>query len=202
VPAGKWVLRYYVGTQAYELETIAEADDTSNADGVKILTFQQAQAEARARQEGRTQNGAGELGPYLVNDALDDYVKWLESEGRSKDAIADATYRATAFIRPKLGDKEVAALTAKDFRHWRDGVAKALPRIRTKPGDKQKYRPIDEEANDEEREDEQRKRRATVNRTSAGCAQQGFRKRQGGHRRRLAKGQALQGHEQGPCALP
>src|SRR5581483_11285807 len=96
--------------------------------------------------------------------AIDDYLKWLESEGRSKDAIADATYRAAAFIRPKLGDKEVGALTAKDFRQWRDGVAKALPRIRTKPGDKQKYRPIDDEANDEEREDEQRKRRASVNR--------------------------------------
>lgn len=122
-------------------------------------------AEARARQEGRTQNGAGELGPYLVNDALDDYVKWLESEGRSKDAIADATYRAAAFIRPKLGDKEAAGLTAKDFRHWRDAIAKALPRIRTRVGDKRKYRPIDEDANDEGREDEQRKRRATVNRT-------------------------------------
>ena len=70
------------------------------------------------------------------------------------------------FHRPKLGDKEAAGLTAKkDFRHWRDAIAKALPRIRTRVGDKQKYRPIDEDANDEGREDEQRKRRATVNRT-------------------------------------
>src|SRR5580698_6691882 len=65
-PAGKWVLRRYIGEQAYELETIAEADDTSNADGVKILSFQQAQENARARQEHSSKNG--ENGPYLVND--------------------------------------------------------------------------------------------------------------------------------------
>jgi integrase len=141
---------------------IAEADDSSDADGIKILTFQQAQNRARKWQEERSRSTAGEKGPYTVNDAVDDYLKWLESEGRSKDAIADATYRATAFIRPKLGDKEASSLTAKNLRDWRDGVAKALPRVRTKPGEKQQYRAP---ADNTEEDDEQRKRRATVNRT-------------------------------------
>jgi integrase len=162
-PAGKWVLRHYVGGQAYQLEMIAEADDSSDADGIKILTFQQAQNEARKWQEKRSRSTAGEKGgPYTVNDAIDDYLKWLESEGRSKDAIADATYRAKAFIQQKLGDKEVGSLTAKNLRDWRDAVAKAPPRVRTKPGEKQQYRAPAEQV---EEDDEQRKRRATVNRT-------------------------------------
>ncbi|HEY4408040.1 MAG TPA: site-specific integrase, partial [Xanthobacteraceae bacterium] len=35
--SGKWVVRHYVGGQAYEVETIAPADDNADADGVAIL---------------------------------------------------------------------------------------------------------------------------------------------------------------------
>ncbi|WP_426433932.1 hypothetical protein [Bradyrhizobium genosp. P] len=42
--AGSWVVRSYVGDQKYEVETIGPADDLSDADGVKILSFSQAQA--------------------------------------------------------------------------------------------------------------------------------------------------------------
>ena len=41
--AGKWVLRHYVGDEAYHVETITTADDFSDADGVAILDFRQAQ---------------------------------------------------------------------------------------------------------------------------------------------------------------
>ena len=82
-PAGKWVLRHYVGGQAYQLEVIAEADDTSDADGRKILNFQQAQKRAREWQVEHSRGAVGEKGgPYTVNDAIDDYVEWLKSEGR------------------------------------------------------------------------------------------------------------------------
>ena len=51
--AGKWLARHYVGAQAYEVETIATADDFSDADGVAILNFGEAQKLARSR--GRAQ---------------------------------------------------------------------------------------------------------------------------------------------------
>ena len=162
--AGTWWARHYIGAQNYEIESIGVADDLSEADGAEIMDFWQAQMKARECMAARSRSAAGETSRYTVDEAVDDYLKWLESEGRSKDAISDATYRAKAFIRPKLGDKEVAALTANDFRHWRDGVAKALPRVRTKPGEKQKHRPLVEDASAEEQGDEQRKRRASVNR--------------------------------------
>jgi integrase len=163
--AGKWVVRcYFEKDRTYAVETIAAADDFSDADGVAILNFRQAQDQARERSVQLAREAAGK-GPFTVADAMDGYIAWLESEGRSEAALADARYRDKAFIGPKLGDREVSTLTAKDFRHWRDGVMKALPRVRTKPGEKQKHRVVDDDAKEEDREDGQRKRRATVNRT-------------------------------------
>ncbi len=100
------MVRHYVGGQAYEVETLAAADDFSDADGIVILNFKQAQEQARERMKKRAHAAAGKSGPYTVNDAMDDYLKWLDTEGRSAAAIADAKGRANAFIRPKLGEKK------------------------------------------------------------------------------------------------
>ena len=66
---GKWVVRLYVGDQDYDTETIATADDHSDAtfsdrDIVKaqikdsdILTFSQAQAIARRLRDQRSSSG-------------------------------------------------------------------------------------------------------------------------------------------------
>ncbi len=39
--SGKWVLRRYVGGQAYVVDTIGIADDLSDGDGLAILNFKQ-----------------------------------------------------------------------------------------------------------------------------------------------------------------
>src|ERR1700730_1957145 len=51
--AGKWVVHHYVGGQSYTVESIAMADDHSDADGVAVLDFRQAQAKARERMVNR-----------------------------------------------------------------------------------------------------------------------------------------------------
>jgi hypothetical protein len=56
---GKWVLRHYVGEQTYEVETIATADDLTDADGVAILDYWQAQTLARERMASRARKAAG-----------------------------------------------------------------------------------------------------------------------------------------------
>jgi integrase len=156
--AGKWLARLYRGNDRYTLETLATADDYSDADGVAILSYKQAQQRARERLVSRAHGEAGVTGPFRVADAMDQYFEFLESEGRSQDAIRDARYRDRAFIRPKLGDDEVTSLTADKLRKWRDGLATSAPRLRTKPGEKQKHKDVD---GDEGR----RARRASVNRT-------------------------------------
>jgi integrase len=156
--AGSWWGRFYVGDKTYQVESIGAADDLSDADGVAILTYWQAIDAVRKRREERAHTASGKItGPYTVADAMDAYFEFLKSEGRTDDAIDDAKYRDRAFIRPKLGDLEVASLTADKLRQWRDGLAGAASRLRTKPGEKQKHRKATGE-------DAKRARRASVNR--------------------------------------
>jgi integrase len=155
--AGTWVGRYYVGAQKYEVKSIGSADDLSDADGVAILNFWQAQAKARERMVERAHSAAGKSGPLTVARAMDAYIEFQEHNRKS---AADVRYRNEAFIRPALGDTEVASLKADTIRKWLNDMAKAPPRVRTGKGEKQNYRQIakkDEEA--------QRRRRASANRT-------------------------------------
>src|SRR5262249_28335935 len=71
--AGKWVVRFYTGNreQPYETETIASADDLSDADGLHVMSFTQAVTKAR---ELRARRGnSGRLGPYTVAHCVADY---------------------------------------------------------------------------------------------------------------------------------
>ena len=64
---GKWVMRWYVGDAAYQVETIATVDDSADADGVAILDFRQAQALVRQRYVERARVAQGlpaKDGPY------------------------------------------------------------------------------------------------------------------------------------------
>jgi len=156
--AGKWVVRHYAGDEAYKVETLATADDFSDADGIAILSFAQAQVQARTLMVERARHAAGKAGPYTVAMAIGDYLEFLESEGRAAHTIRDAQYRAKALILPKLGNIEVAALTVDQLRGWRNELVKAKPRVRTAKGSTQNHLVT-------EREDATRKRQATANRT-------------------------------------
>jgi integrase len=92
----------------------------------------------------------------MVGSALDDYLKFLESDGRSPHSIRDARCRIE-FIRSQLGTMKLASLSSERLRRWRDELAKTPPRLRTRNGEQQKYREVIGE-------DAQRARRATVNR--------------------------------------
>ncbi len=158
--AGKWVVRHYDGAKSYTLEAIATADDFSDADGFAILDYRQALAKARGRLVDRAASANGEedrtRGPLTVAMVMDDYIKFLEANRRT---AADAKYRDAAFIRPKLGDLEVVALTTDKIRNWHSDMVKSAPRLRTKKGQAQKFRAI------EDGEDQRRARRASANRT-------------------------------------
>jgi integrase len=98
--------------------------------------------------------------PWTVQDALDDYLRFLETERRSS---RDARYKSEAFILPKFGKREISSLTIDELRRWLADLAKTPPRIRSaKTGKRakgQRYREID--LDDEEAK---RRRKSTVNR--------------------------------------
>jgi len=157
---GTWLVRRYVGDDAYTLRNLSTADghpvfadDHEDANGNTILDFGQAQGAIRAAKNQLTGSG-----PYTVASAVDDYFHFLKSDGRSEHAIRDARYRADALILPRLGSVKVAVLTSDRLRRWRDELVSVAPRLRTREGDEQKYRRTDGE-------DARRARRASANRT-------------------------------------
>jgi integrase len=157
---GVWVMRRYVGNGAYEVETIAVADDKADADGVAVLDFKQAQARIRELHVKRTRVSQGlpaEDGPYTVERCIAKYLDWLD---RHRKSGRDARWRAEALIIPELGNVPCAELTAGGLRKWRDKIIDEAPRLRTRPGQTQQYRDIDQ-ADDEAL----RRRKATANRT-------------------------------------
>lgn len=153
---GKWVVRHYIGNQSYIVETIAEADDFSDADGTEILSFTQAQAAARERRRRRGQDAGTKAGPLTVAAAMASYLEYLETNRKTGQTAA---YRVNAFILPKLGDIEVEDLTTDRLRRWHADLAKQPPRLRTKTGEKQQHGEL---ADDDEAI---RRRRTTANRT-------------------------------------
>jgi integrase len=155
--AGRWVVRRYAGEQSYETETIGTADDFSAANGVDVMDWPQAQAEARRRRDGKAV-GAGAQGPFTVADAIQLYIKALRAEGRN---ATDTERRANAMILPSLGQEIVADLTTDRLREWLTELAAALPRARTARGEPQRYRAL---AAGEDRNEAVRRRRSTANR--------------------------------------
>ena len=133
---GKWAVRRYLGAEQYSVETFAIADDHSVADGVGILTFFQAQNEARAIAGQRSAPPA----VLTVSAAMDSYFERLEHEG-SKSVSVDRG-RAAKHILPSLGNTAVADLTRDALAQWlaelagRHGTEDA---IRCPPGDRKSH---------------------------------------------------------------
>src|SRR2546425_9404348 len=153
--AGNWVVRHYIGDQKYQVETIGPADDFSDADGVKILNFSQAQTRARELMVERANKAAGKTGPMTVKTAVDTYIEFLEAKRKS---ARFSRYAADAFILPTLGEADVQDLTKDQIENWHHDLAKAGARIRVKKGEEQRFKEIADP------EEHQRRRRSTANR--------------------------------------
>jgi integrase len=155
--SGKWVVRYYDGNQAYTVETVAIADDFSDADGVAILDFWQAQTKARELMRTRAHSAAGK-GPCTVERAIERYLQELEAKGKDPK---DTATRARAMIVPTLGKIEVADLTSDRIQQWLKELVAAKPRVRTAKDEPQRFRKV------AAGKDAVRRRRSTVNRIHA-----------------------------------
>jgi hypothetical protein len=152
---GSWVRRRYVGDRDYETQSFSIADGLSDANGVNVLNFRQAQSEARA---WRDHKAAGR-GPFTVADAIKLHVEVLAAKGRN---TADTEFRARAMILPTLGAELVADLTTERLRAWLMNLAELPPRARTGMGAAQRYR-----AMSVDHDEAVRRRRNTANRILA-----------------------------------
>lgn len=158
---GSWLARVYLDGR-YRKTTLGKADDVSDADGLAILSFAQAQGAARAwfARTAREQAGIDAIpqGPFRIRDAIEDYLRHYARRG-GKSIVATG-HAVDAHILPALADARLDQLTARHLRDWHAKLAEAAPRLRGKSGaSERRTRPID-------RDDPEavRKRRATANR--------------------------------------
>jgi integrase len=167
VRGAAWVMRWYVGAEVYKVVRLeGRPDDVLDADGATVLTWSQAQAEARKLFGRREREAAGleadlPKGPYTVRDAVADYLEWL---ARHRKTTRDSKYRAEALILPDLGDIGVDRLSAARLRKWHGGLAAAPARLRRSVEEVAagKMKGRDADPNDAEAI---RRRRSTANRT-------------------------------------
>src|SRR5699024_6455244 len=104
---GKWTVRVYAGDGRYRTETLALADDHDEADGRRVLTYEQAQDYARKRSaEIIAADDGGHVGPYTVKAAFNDYLAMLGKEGRD---TRDARWRVDHIV-DELGSIELRNL--------------------------------------------------------------------------------------------
>lgn len=127
--SGRWVARRYDPVEGRSHLALGTADDHAEANGVDVLTYAQAMDKAAAwfadalRKTGRVSE------PLTVNRALDDYL--TDYAGRGGKAVEQTCQTIDAHIRPTLGNKLVADLTATALRSWHQALATAPARLRS-----------------------------------------------------------------------
>jgi integrase len=146
---GRWLLRRYVAG-AYTTQALGRADDVDEADGLRVLNFEQALTAARAA----LNVAPGNSWRLTVRDAFARYCEFKEAQGQP---AAEMLARAEVHILPVLGDVAVADLTASQLRNWLADLAATPAQKRPKEGRPQYFaEPVTEE--------DIRRRRVTANR--------------------------------------
>lgn len=125
---GTWWARHYLGDQQYKREAIGDADDHSNADGLVVLTFDQAQAKARLLmiERARKGNSAG----VSVQAAVEDYIATRdkrESTRKGRNARSDAATRLKRYVlSTKLAEATLDDLEESELAKWRADLSSEL----------------------------------------------------------------------------
>lgn len=136
--AGTWWVRHYLGDQQYETEPLGAADDLSDADGVKILNFWQAQTKARERMAGRATAAAN----ITVAQAVEKYIAERderESHRAGRPVRSDASQRLSRHVLGQkarghqeardaapLASLDLHKLDDSDLQNWAGGLPKAM----------------------------------------------------------------------------
>jgi len=118
--AGTWVVRVADGEGGNWTKAIGTADDFDDANGSNILDFWQAQDRARAIGRVSRHGDDGKL--PTVTEALDRYEADLDTRGGDTGNVS----RVRAHLSERFAGRDIALLTARDLRSWRDGLAKSL----------------------------------------------------------------------------
>lgn len=175
---GSWAAYWYdAGNNKKVLERLGTADDFTDADGLSVMTYGQAQAKAQEffkKRDYLAIHGTEALlaeGPLTVDMALDRYLAFKEAEGAK--SVRDMRLRAALWIRPELGFIEVAKLTREKIRTWHQGIASTERRVRPCLKPKVRRKRVEGDAENKKakteisKEEVARRRKVTANRVLA-----------------------------------
>jgi integrase len=113
---GTWVLKASDGRGAYWTKGFALADDFEDADAKNVLTFYQAQDQAKKLARG--EDGSADGAPITVDGALKDYRRDLEARSANPyNADWPRLHLSSALL-----SKPVAVLAASELKKWRDSL--------------------------------------------------------------------------------
>src|SRR4051794_4729368 len=113
---GTWVLKASDGHGAYWTKAIGLADDFEDADAKSVLTFYQAQDQAKKLARG--DGGGPDSVLITIDGALNAYRRDLEARGANPYNAEWPRLHLTSVLR----SKSVALLTATELKTWRDGL--------------------------------------------------------------------------------
>jgi integrase len=113
---GTWVLKASNGHGAYWTRAFALADDFEDSDGKAVLTFYEAQGQARKLARG--EDGSADTAPITVDAALKAYRLDLET----RDASGYNAQWPRVHLTSVLLAKPVQLLSASELKKWRDSL--------------------------------------------------------------------------------
>jgi integrase len=161
--SGTWHARVRLNG-AYRRDALGIADDFRDADGRQVLDYWQAQAAARSAAERLIREDdpkwqAAQVeratAGYTVREASEHYLAWYRFH---RKAIRETETAIKAHILPRLGERPIQEIKARELREWLNRLAARAPRRRTRLGKAQAY------GEKPDTEDAKRARRATANR--------------------------------------
>jgi len=127
---GVWALRCVDHEDKERLYTLGPADDHHEADGVRVLTFAQAQARCRElAHQMRTTSTPTAARPLTVVQAAEHYLAWYRVHRR---AIDTTELTIKAHILPRFGRRRVCELRPQELRDWHQQLALGPARKRTR----------------------------------------------------------------------
>jgi hypothetical protein len=148
---------------------MGQVDDLAEADGVQVLSYQQAKEKAlalfrKAKKRTRLAEEGEPLpeGDWTVRDVLIHYIEDARRTRKDPATAENDLKAAEANILPELGPIPIAKLTGARIRQWRDALSQRGRRKtgwRRAPGDPIEFHPLDLED-----KDVLKRRKSSVNR--------------------------------------
>lgn len=152
---GTWSAKITLPDGRREQRRLGDADDHQDANGVDVLSFEQAQTAALKRAE-ELKRAAGVSGDYIVEDAGLAYLEWFREH---RKGVRETENVLNTHIKPDLGAILLRELTSRDIKAWHERLAAAPAKLRTGKFAKTANRRAAPQT-----ADEKRARKATANR--------------------------------------